>query len=220
MRQLLVESGLLGMAGGILGVGLTLAGIRMFRALAGDPAEFDAIHVDMRVLLFTLAVSFATAVLVGSAPAFQAARTDLDLALRAGERRMTAGKACWRTRHILAISEIALAMVLLVGAGLMINSVLRLQRVNPGFDPTNVMNFELWLSEGAPYVERLPGGDIERATPRVSAFYRDLLDKVSAIPGVQSAGSMTPFDFGHSFTVLGRPAPPSEKDARDGLQRS
>ncbi|MGO4881477.1 MAG: ADOP family duplicated permease [Bryobacteraceae bacterium] len=211
MRQLLVESGLLGMAGGILGVGLTLAGIRMFRALAGDPAEFDAIHVDMRVLLFTLAVSFATAVLVGSAPAFQAARTDLDLALRAGERRMTAGKAGRRTRHILAISEIALAMVLLVGAGLMINSVLRLQRVNPGFDPTNVMNFELWLSEGAPYVERLPGGDIERATPRVSAFYRDLLDKVSAIPGVQSAGSMTPFDFGHSFTVLGRPAPPSEK---------
>jgi len=141
----------------------------------------------------------------------QAARTDLNLALREGERRITSGIAGRRTRHILAVSEIALAMVLLVGAGLMINSVLRLQQVNPGFDPANVMNFDLSVSEGAPYVERLPGGDIERATPLVSAFYRQLLDKVTAIPGVESAGMISPFGFGYNFSVLGRPAPPPDK---------
>ena len=97
-------------------------------------------------------------------------------------------------------------MVLLVGAGLTINSVLRLQQVNPGFDPTNVLRFELSVAEGAPYVERLPGGDIERATPLVAAFYRQLLDKVTAIPGVESAGMMTPFGFVYTFSVLGRPA--------------
>jgi len=214
MRQLLVESGLLGLAGGTLGIALTFAGIRLFRALARDFPNADSVTVDTRVLLFTLAVSFATAMLVGSAPAFQAARTDLNLALREGERRTTSGKGGRRTRHILAVSEIALAMVLLVGAGLMINSVLRLQRVNPGFDPANVMKFDLSLAEGAPYVERLPGGDIERATPLVTAFYRQLLDKVTAIPGVESAGTITPFGFGYTFSVLGKPAPPPDKMPR------
>jgi putative ABC transport system permease protein len=215
MRQLLVESGLLGLAGGALGIALTFAGLRIFRALAGgDFSNADGIPVDIRVLLFTLAVSFATAMLVGTAPAFQAARTDLNLALREGERRTTAGIGGRRTRHILAVAEIALAMVLLVGAGLTINSVLRLQQVNPGFDPTNVLRFELSVAEGAPYVERLPGGDIERATPLVAAFYRQLLDKVTAIPGVESAGMMTPFGFGYTFSVLGRPAPPPDKMPR------
>jgi predicted permease len=217
MRQLLVESGLLGLAGGALGIALTFAGIRLFRALSGDFPNADNVGVDIRVLLFTLAVSFATAILVGTAPAFQAARTDLNLALREGERRTTAGIGGRRTRHILAVSEIALAMVLLVGAGLMINSVLRLQRVNPGFDPTNVLRFELSVAEGAPYVERLPGGNIERATPLVSAFYRQLLDKVTAIPGVESAGSITPFTFGYTFALLGRQAPPPDKRPRTGF---
>ena len=218
MRQLLVESGLLGLAGGALGIALTFAGIRIFRVLAGDFPNADSVTVDIRVLLFTLAVSLATAMLVGSAPAFQAARTDLNLALREGERRTSVGVAGRRTRHILAVSEIALAMVLLVGAGLMINSVLRLQQVNPGFDPTNVMKFDLSLAEGAPYVERLPGGDIERATPLVTAFYRQLLEKVTAIPGVESAGTITPFSFGYAFSVLGKPAPPPGKMPRTGFR--
>ncbi len=188
MRQMLVESGLLGLAGGALGIGLTWGGIQLFRALAGDFPNAASIAIDMRVLLFTVGVSLATAVLVAAAPAFHAARTDLNLALREGERRTTAGVGGRRMRHILAVSEIALAMVLLVGAGLMINSVLRLQQVNPGFNPANVMKFELSVSEGAPYVERLPGGDIERATPLVSTFYRRVLEKVAAIPGVDSAG--------------------------------
>ncbi|MGC9948701.1 MAG: ABC transporter permease [Bryobacteraceae bacterium] len=218
MRQLLIESGVLGLAGGMLGIGLTFAGIRLFLAVAMDFTEGDRVTLDIRVLLFTLAVSLATALLVGSAPAFQAARTDLNLALREGERRTTAGKGGRRTRHVLAVAEIALAMVLLVGAGLMINSVLRLQQVNPGFDPTHVMNFDLSLSEGEPYVVRVPGGDIERATPLVTAFYRRLLDKVAAIPGVESAGMITPYGFGYSFSVLGRPAPPPDKMPRTGFR--
>src|ERR1017187_9341483 len=202
---------LLGLAGGALGIALTFAGIRLFRGLAGDFPNADAVNVNVRVLLFTMAVSFATAIVVGSAPAFQAARTDLNLALREGRHATTTGTAGRRTRHILAVSEIALAMVLLVGAGLMINSVLRMQQVNPGFDPANVINFDLSVAEGAPYVERLPGGDIERATPLVSAFYRQLLDKVTAIPGVESAGTVTPFGFGYNFSVLGCPLPPPDK---------
>ena len=214
MQQLLVESGLLGLAAGALGIALTYLGIRLFRAIAINFTEGDRVSVDIRVLLFTLAVSFATAILVGSAPAFQAARTDLNLALREGERKAKAGRAGRRTRHALAISEIALAMVLLVGAGLMINSVLRVQRVNPGFDPTNVLKFDLSLAESAPYVERLPGGDIERATPLAAAFYKRLLDKVNAIPGVESAGMITPFGFGYTFSVLGRPSPPPDRMPR------
>lgn len=211
MRQLLVESGLLGLAGGALGIALTFAGIRLFRGLAGDFPNASSVNVDIRVLLFTMAVSFATAIVMGSAPAFQAARTDLNLALREGRRATTTGIAGRRKRHILAVSEIALALVLLVGAGLMINSVLRMQQVNPGFDPANVINFDLSVAEGAPYVERLPDGDIERATPLVSAFYRQLLDKVTAIPGVESAGTVTPFGFGYNFSVLGCPLPPPDK---------
>jgi predicted permease len=218
MRQLLVESGLLGLAGGALGIVLTLAGIRLFRALAGDFPNIDSVSVDVHVLLFTLAVSFATAILVGSAPAFQASRADLNLALREGKRGATTGIAGRRTRHILAISEIALAMVLLVGAGLMINSVLRLQQVNPGFDPANVLRLEFTVAEAAPYVERLPGGDIERVTPLVTAFYRQLLDRVTAIPGVESVGMMTPFEFGRTFSVLGRPAPPPDKTPMTGFR--
>ncbi|HTT65822.1 MAG TPA: ABC transporter permease [Bryobacteraceae bacterium] len=218
MQQLLAESGLLGLAGGALGIALTFAGIRLFRALAGDFPNAGSIQVDLRVLLFTLAVSLATAVLVGSGPAWHASRADLNLALREGERRITGGIAGRRTRYLLAVSEIALAMVLVVGAGLMINSTLRLQRVDPGFDPANVMSFDLSVSEGAPYVERLPGGDIERATPRVTAFYRQLLEKVTSIPGVESAGSITPFDFGYTFLVLGRPAPAPDKMPTTGYK--
>jgi putative ABC transport system permease protein len=218
MRQLLVESGLLGLAGGALGTALTFAGIRLFRALAEDFPNIDSVTVDIRVLLFTLAVSFATAILVGSAPAFQAARADSNLALREGRRGATTGIAGRRTRHMLAVSEIALAMVLLVGAGLMINSVLRLQQVNPGFDPANVLRFEFTVAEAAPYVERLPGGDIERVTPLVTAFYRQLLDKVTVTPGVESAGMITPFDFERTFSVLGHPAPPPDKTPMTGFR--
>jgi putative ABC transport system permease protein len=106
---------------------------------------------------------------------------------------------------------VALAMVLLVGTGLMINTMLRLRQVNPGFDTKNLLTTTVQLPEGGKYVERVPGGDMERATPAVTSFYQRLLERVSALPGVESAGSMTglPTHFMEwpSFVIMGRPVP-------------
>jgi len=114
-------------------------------------------------------------------------------------------------RHFLVVSEVALAMVLLVGTGLMINTMLRLRYVHPGFDTRNLLTMTLQLPEGAGYVERVPGGDMERAKPAVTSFYQRLLERVSALPGVESAASMTglPTHFMEwpSFVILGRPVP-------------
>ena len=207
MQQLFAESALMGVLGGALGAALTLLGIQVFRVLAGDFPNIDRVGIDDRVLLFTLAVSLLTAILVGCVPALQASNPDLNLTLREGDRRTGTGSRR-RTRHILAVSEIALAMVLLVGAGLMIHSIMRLRQVNPGFDPHDLLTFEFDLPEGGSYIQRVPGGDIERATPQVAAFYRQLLEKVSAIPGVTSACIVSPFwFFERTFSILGQPLP-------------
>lgn len=86
----------------------------------------------------------------------------------------------------MAVAEMALAMVLLVGAGLMINSIMQLQRVNPGFDATNVLTADFQMAEGGKNVQRIPGGDMERVTPAVSSFYQRLLEKTRALQGVES----------------------------------
>lgn len=210
MQQLFAESALMGVLGGAFGASLTLLGIQVFRILAGDFPNIDRVGIDGRVLLFTLAVSLLTAVLVGCMPALQASNPDLNLTLREGDRRTGTGSRS-RMRHILAVSEIALAMVLLVGAGLMIHSIMRLRQVNPGFDPHGLLTFEFDLPEGGRYVQRVPGGDIERATPQVAAFYRQLIEKVSAIPGVTSVCIVSPMGvFGRTFSMLGRPLPPAD----------
>ncbi len=210
IQQLLVESGILGLAAGALGVGLTLVGIQLFRALAGEFQNAGSIAIDGRVLLFTLAISLATAMLAGLAPALQSSNPHLNVVLREGERRTAGSRGL--TRYVLAVSEISMAMVLLVGAGLMINSLLRLHRVDPGFDPRNVMTFDIYLPEGGRYVERLPGGDMERTRPAVTAFHRQLLDRVTALPGVEAAGFLG--GNGQTFSVLGRPLPPPDKRPR------
>lgn len=211
MQQLFAESSLMGVLGGVFGAALTLLGIQVFRVLAGDFPNIDRVGVDGRVLLFTLVVSLLTAILVGCAPALQASNPDLNVTLREGDRRTGTGSRR-RTRHILAVSEIALAMVLLVGAGLMIHSIMRLRQVNPGFDPRDLLTFEFDLPEGGSYVQRVPGGDIERAAPQVAAFYRQLLEKVSAIPGVTSVCIVSPMGvFARTFSILGRPLPPTDR---------
>jgi putative ABC transport system permease protein len=211
MQQLFAESALMGALGGVCGAALTLLGIQVFRVLAGDFPNIDSVGIDGRVLLFTLAVSLLTAILVGCTPALQASNPDLNLTLREGDRRTGTGSRR-RTRHILAVSEIALAMVLLVGAGLMVHSISRLRQVNPGFDPHDLLTFEFDLPEGGSYVQRVPGGDIERATPQVAAFYRQLLEKVSAIPGVTSVCIVSPMGvFERTFSILGRPLPPVDR---------
>jgi len=220
IQQLLTESGLLALSGGVLGIALTFAGIKLLVALAGEFPNSTDITVNGRVLLFTLGISLLTAILFGLAPAIQASRPDLNVVLREGERKTTTGSSRL-ARNVLAVSEVALAMVLLVGAGLMINTIFHLQRVHPGFDPSHVLSMDTQLPEGGKYVERVPGGDMEKTLPSVTAFYQRLLEKASPMPGVKSAALIGALptrccpEF-YSFAILGHPAPSPENRPRSG----
>jgi putative ABC transport system permease protein len=220
IQQLLTESAMLALSGGLLGVALTYAGIKLLLALAGDFPNATDVGVDGRVLLFTLGVSLLTAILFGLAPAIQASRPDLNVVLREGERKTTTTSGRL-TRHALAVAEVALAMVLLVGAGLMINTIFHLQRVNAGFDVNHVLSMDLQLPEGGKYLERVPGGDMEKTLPTVTAFYQRLVEKAAALPGVESAALIGALptrccpEF-YSFAILGHPAPSPENRPRAG----
>jgi putative ABC transport system permease protein len=220
IQQLLTESALLALSGGLLGAVLTFVGIKLFLALAGDFPNSTTITLDGRALLFTLGISLLTAILFGLAPAIRASRPDLNVVLRESERKATSASGRL-ARHALAISEVALAMVLLVGAGLMVNTILHLQRVNPGFDYRHVLTMDFQLPEGGKYLQRVPGGDMEKTLPTVTAFYQRLLEKVRAMPGVESAALIGALptrccaEF-YSFSILGHPAPPPENRPRAG----
>jgi putative ABC transport system permease protein len=211
IRQLLTESAILALTGGVLGALLTVAGIKLFLALAGHFPNAESIQLDGRVLLFTLGLSLATAFLIGLLPAMQASRMDLNVVLRESERKTTSVANLF-ARHSLAVSEMALSVVLLAGAGLMINTVLHLQRVNPGFDPDNLLSMQFQLPEGGKYLQRIPGGDMENALPTVTSFYQRLLEKTAALPGVESVGVMSSLPMRccndeFSFSIVGKPAP-------------
>lgn len=218
VQQSLIESALLGLLGGAFGLLLAFWGIRLFLWLAtsgegsGVP-NADKMTVDLRVILFTLSISLLTAVLFGLAPALQASSPDLNHALRDGARG-SAPASGGLMRRLLAISEVALAMVLLVGTGLMINTMLRLRGVNPGFDASNLLTMPIQLPEGDRYMERVPGGDMEKSKPAVNRFYQQLIERVSALPGVESVGSggvPTHFNGQPTFSIVGRPAPPPDQ---------
>jgi putative ABC transport system permease protein len=212
------------LAGGILGAALTFAGIKLFLALAGDFPNASSVRVDGRALLFTLGVSLLTAILFGLWPALQASRPNLNLVLKEGERQTTtvAGRLA---RHGLAVAEVALAMVLLVGAGLMINSILHLQQVSPGFDPNHVLTMQFQLAEGGKYMQRVPGGDMERVLPASTAFYQRLIEKVSVLPGVEAAGLLGAVPMRccaelRRFSILGHPQPPADNRPRIGYSEA
>ncbi len=211
IQQLLAESGLLALLGGGIGTVISFVGIELFRNLAGEFPNVGEIRVDAQVLLFTLGVSVLTALLFGMAPAIQASNPDLNLALREGEGRTSTASRGW-VRHSLAVAEVALAMVLLVGAGLMINTMLRLHRIDPGFDPNNVTSLSIQLPEGGKYVERVSGTDMEKPLPQVRSFSQRVLERVATLPGVESAGLISgePTE-GLSFSIVGHPAPPPDE---------
>jgi putative ABC transport system permease protein len=215
IRQLLVESGLLALLGAALGILLTFAGIVLFRLLAPNFPLLDNLSIDTPVLLFTLGISVFSAIFFGLAPAIHASRSDLNLALHEGEGRSSTASRSW-ARHALAVSEVALAMVLLVGAGLMVNTMLRLHQTDPGFDSKNLLTMAVQVPEqGEKYVLRVPGGDMEKPLPSIQVFYRQLLEKLSALPGVESVGLMNTLPtYGsdvYSFSILGRAPPPAEQ---------
>jgi len=207
VRQLLTESLLLSVLGG--GVGLLLAvwlseAIRVLAA--GQLPRAESIAVDGRVLGFTLLVSVATGVIFGLAPALQTSRADLNAELKDGARSATGGSG-HRLRSALVVVEVALALVLLAGAGLMIKSFWRLQQVDPGFDPQSLLSLEVTLP-AAKYPEQH-----QRA-----AFYQQALEKISALPGVRAAAVINspPFSGRRNISVFrieGRPEPRGVADA-------
>ena len=178
IRQLLTESVLLALLGGTLGVLLALWGIDALFALSpGDIPRAAEIGLDHRVLSFTFIVSLTTGVIFGLIPALQASRPNLNETLKESGRSSSGSPGNQRMRSLLVISEVALSMLLLVGAGLLIKSFLRLRDVDPGFDPHNVLTMRVSLAP-ARY------GKAEQVT----AFYEQVLERVRSTPGVVSAG--------------------------------
>jgi putative ABC transport system permease protein len=183
IRQLLTESILLFLAGGILGLVFGFAGVRALLAIS--PASLpltgesgSGITMDWRVFAFTLSMSLVSGILFGLFPAVAAARADLNSSLNEGSSHSGPGLRQGRSRSLLVISEVSLALVLLAGAGLLIRSLVALHRVDPGFDSHNVLTAEMALSGGH--------FDNSQAVADLSKAGRDRLD---AIPGVEAAAS-------------------------------
>ena len=208
-RQLLTESLLLSLAGGGLGLLLSLWGLDL---LVADSAlnlpRLRDVSLDTNVLAFTSGVSVLTGIIFGLAPAILAVRVDLSEALKEGGRGSTAGAARSRVRGMLVVSEVALSLVLLVGAGLLVKSFARLRGVNPGFDARNVLTTGLSLSK-----VKYPEAEQRRE------LFAQLVERLRAVPGVESAAVVYPLPFSgtttsNTFLIDGRPVPaPDEKPA-------
>ena len=207
IRQLLTESLLLSLAGGTSGLLIAIWLSSLIRTLAVNQIpRADSIAIDTSVLLFTLFISIVTGLVFGILPSLQAARLDLNTALKESSRG-SVGVAQQRLRNTLVISEVALSLVLLAGAGLMIKSFWRLQQVDPGFDPNNLLSIEVTLPE-AKYQE----------PARRSAFFSDALARIAALPGVKAAEviSSPPLSGRRNinvFPIEGRPEPKTIADA-------
>jgi putative ABC transport system permease protein len=204
IRQLLIESVLLAVVSGAAGLLLAWWGVDALLALlpSGLPRQGE-IGMDAQVFGFAFAVSLLTGVLSGLGPALHRSRTDLQEALKEGGRTLASGGK-FPIRSFLVVGELALALVLLVGAGLLVQTFLHLQKVEPGFNPTNTLAMEV-----TPLQSKYPGPE-----QRV-LFFRELLDRCRALPGVESAAAVhvLPLAGGsaNSLFIEGRPAPPRGK---------
>jgi predicted permease len=203
VRQLLTESLLLAIVGGAAGILLAQWAIDTLRALGPEQLpRLQAVNIDGGILLFTLGVTLLTGVLFGLAPALQAGQFNLNAFLKEGGRG--GGGQRRRLRDALVITEVALALALLAGAGLLIRSFWKLQQTDPGFNPERVLTASLSLP-GARY------GD----APKVAAFQQILLERLAALPGAQSAGltsdlPWTGYDENAGFTVEGKTFPTND----------
>jgi putative ABC transport system permease protein len=206
IRQLLTESLLLAVAGGALGLALSFLLIKLLIAVGpADVPRLDQVGLDARVLAFTVGVAGLVGLFFGLAPALHASKTDLNDVLKEGGRTGSEGHGRNRVRAILVVSEIALSLLLLIGAGLLIKSFVLLRDVNPGFDPENVLTMCV----------ALPG--VRYPEPQQSeTFFRELTQRVSALPGVEAAGAalslpLAPSETsGREFIREGRPLVPEE----------
>jgi predicted permease len=177
VRQLLTESLMLALAGGALGAALSAWGTRALAAMGqGSLPLASEIRADSAVLAFTLAVSLAAGILFGLAPALQASRPDLNSVLRSEGRGSTPGRRHNLFRNLLVVSQVALSMVLLIGAGLAVRNFVQLTSGSPGFDARNLLTMNITLPPA-----RYSQG------PQMIAFFREVVRQVSNLPGVRSA---------------------------------
>jgi len=210
IRQLLTESLLLSLCGGALGILLCLFSVRWIHILGTKSIpRLEDVGIDGRVLLFTLLLSVASGILFGLFPALRVSRLDLNSTLKDASRGSAGTSAVWgrgnNLRRLLVISELALSVVLLIGAGLLIRSFARLQDVSPGFNPRGVLIFDLTMT-GRKYSDK----------PAVLNTYRQLWERLEHTPGAIAAGGVTSLPLSEAFawtpiTVEGRVPLPGEK---------
>lgn len=206
-RQLLAESVVLAVMGGAAGLALAWAGIALIRAW--NPGNFpliDSIRLDWRVLAFLLGISVLTGILFGLAPALESGRAELNSALKEGGRGAAGGRSRGRMRSALVVSEVALALMLLVGAGLLLRSFANLTRVNGGFSAPPQQVVHMFISPGSRQYNEPAAG---------LAFYDEALRRVRALPGVEWAAitdTMPPDRQGDADTFMleGQTLPPGE----------
>jgi len=214
VRQLFTESVLLALAGG--GIGFLLAGA-LLRALIGlAPADLPRIanvHLDMRVVVWTFAICLISSVLFGVLPAFLSTRAPVAESLKIGGRSMTSGRRSFA--NALVVSQVALALVLLIGSGLLLRTFKRLAEVNPGFVADNVLTMHFPLPTAAMNL-----GETASSMPydplRVASFSTSVLDRISSVPGVSQAAMATgaPFaseGYNGTFEIKGRRADPTKR---------
>ncbi len=210
VRQLLTESVLLAFAGGALGVALAFLALRFVRLVGPQSVpRMSDIGIGVEALAFTFVVCVLSAILFGLAPALRVSRVDVQAALQETTRSSSGVSAIWGRgnsfRRSLVIAEIALCAMMLIGAGLLIRSFVRVSQVDPGFNPRNVLTLELTMT-----------GERYKNKEAVLAAYHELWQRLEKLPGVTSAGAVTSLPLSQMFawgpiTVEGRVPPPGEK---------
>lgn len=209
VRQLLTESVVLALLGGGAGLLLAFWGVDLLTAIApADVPRLAEVKIDPRVLAFTVATSILTSILFGLIPALHASKVNLNESLKEGGRSSTDGARGGRIRSALVVAEVVLSLVLLAGAGLMVRSFMRLQQVDPGFNTNNLVTMSISCPS-----KRYPDN------AKTIAFYKSVVDRVTASPGVESAAvsSALPlggggFYLGRVFLIEGHPEPPAGAD--------
>ena len=203
VRQLLTESAMLAAAGGALGLLLAWRGVDLLtRLLPKDFPRLQDINLDLKVLGFTVLVSLVTGIVFGFAPAWQISKADVNESLKENSRGATGKRN--RLRNLFVVTEVALSLVLLVGAGLLFRTFLHLQSVDAGFDPQQVLTLKL-----------SPSGTGFKEDPQFIAYYKQVEERLRSISGVEAVGSINtmPLSKGPTlgFRIEGRPPLPPDQ---------
>jgi putative ABC transport system permease protein len=206
-QHLITEAVLLSLLSGAAGLLLTVWGLGAIKYYAADQLpRLDEVRINLRVLIFTLAVSVLTGLLFSLVPTLKASRPDVNEVLKSGTKAATSGRGLRLWRDSLVVSEVALSLILLVGAGLMIRSFAQLVSVPPGFDPKNVLTGRVSLTS-----------DIYEEPEECVRYVNQTLERLRALPGVESAAFVAPMPFsggnvGSDFRIEGRPAPEAGRE--------